>query len=281
MSNDWLVSYPRSGNTWLRYIIEYHLLRPTIGYWSPDSNDTVEAIEGQPLEHHIDAPINNKATWDKKIDYSKRHVLKRHIVSEIEPEQNDKLVLLVRNYKECVMRHGMTATIAEFELDKIDSTNISQSEYDQLIDQAVPWFKKTCFEEIETYMENIQQYENWAGPKMFVYYEDLILQPATEIIKIIQFLNYENNHDELLFRHKRFMDYYKDHKQGSLQVYADNGTEPITKGDPTKLQHYSNSFKNSIWGNEMPLQLDLKAVEYDQELWVRYLKQYREMKNEK
>ena len=80
MSNDWLVSYPRSGNTWLRYIIEYHLLRPTIGYWNSDGDDM--ANYPQPREHHIDAPINNKATWDKKIDYSKKHVLKIVVISK-------------------------------------------------------------------------------------------------------------------------------------------------------------------------------------------------------
>jgi len=278
MSNDWLVSYPRSGNTWLRYIIEYHLLRPTIGYWNSDGDDMVEAIKDQPLEHHIDAPINNKATWDKKIDYSKKHVLKRHVVSEIEPEQDDKLVFLVRNYKECIMRHCMTSTIAEFELDKVDANNISQEQYDALIDQAVPWFKKRCFEELEVYMSNLQQYDAWAGPKMLVYYEDLILQPTTEIVKVIRFLNCDSNDEEMLLRHKRFMNYYKDHKNGSLQIYAGNGTDPITKGEPDSLRHYSDSFQNSIWGSEMPLELDLKALKLNQELWVRYLKQYRETK---
>ena len=105
-------------------------MRPTIGYWSPDVDDM--AHYPQPNAHHIDAPINNKATWDKKIDYSKKHVLIRHVVSEIEPEQDDKLVFLVRNYKECIMRHCMTSTIAEFELDKVDANNISQEQYETM-----------------------------------------------------------------------------------------------------------------------------------------------------
>jgi len=267
MSNDWLVSYPRSGNTWLRYIIEWHLLRPTIGYWQPG-----QLIEGQKQlsKHHIDSPIYNKVNCPNVISYigNNKPVLKRHSVSEIEPQQSDVLVLLLRNYKECIMRHLMT----------IDEGLAIIRAYDPESKQTSRYFNETCYEEVEKYMDNVQRYEDWPGPKMIVYYEELILNPSKEIIKVLEFLNHECAQDTIISRHKDFMRDYEGHKQASLQIYAHNGDEPITNGQPSSLRHYSATLQSSEWGKEIPLKLDIKAAECNQELWVRYLKQYREMK---
>jgi len=80
-----LVSYPRSGNTWIRYIVETISGRPTIG----DNNA-------------IDVPIHCKVPsitiTDKRPILFKRHQFRRG--------EEGPLIVIVRDYKEAIIRHG-------------------------------------------------------------------------------------------------------------------------------------------------------------------------------
>lgn len=85
---NWFISYPRSGNTWLRYCIEYLSKRPTAGY---------------PHEiRSIDEPIGS--FLDIGVDLNREPILrKRH---EFPPlEKDDKAILMLRDPKEAIIRH--------------------------------------------------------------------------------------------------------------------------------------------------------------------------------
>lgn len=83
---NYLLSYPRSGNTWLRYCIEVLTGERTIGYLNSNSFD--KGI----MEHNR----NNK----------KPIIIKRHDTLDIENNEDNRLILIVRNYKEVLIRHN-------------------------------------------------------------------------------------------------------------------------------------------------------------------------------
>jgi hypothetical protein len=88
-----LLSFPRSGNTWMRYMIEFLTRRPT-AY--------------RPNQNKMNLPIGSLEKF--KIDYSKSPVWKAHSpndlrLNKIPDTSKDLLIFVVRNPKECMTRH--------------------------------------------------------------------------------------------------------------------------------------------------------------------------------
>ena len=83
-----LLSYPRSGNTWLRYCIEFLSKKPTAipGSKNLGGNSICEVIPnmGVDIKAH---PICGKS--HNTLDLNKKH----------------KVIVLVRDYKEAIVRH--------------------------------------------------------------------------------------------------------------------------------------------------------------------------------
>jgi hypothetical protein len=84
-----LLSYPRSGNTWMRYCLEYLTQRPTFH---------------QNYQNSINKPLAWRAQFE--IDCEKAPIEKVHILEGLPYDKSvDKLILLVRNPKEAIKRH--------------------------------------------------------------------------------------------------------------------------------------------------------------------------------
>ena len=83
---NYLVSYPRSGNTWVRFILEWVSGRPSKGLSSNDK-PMYQRING-PLTHVNGETIIQKAHWVKNIKNKK-----------------GKLILIIRNPLEVILRH--------------------------------------------------------------------------------------------------------------------------------------------------------------------------------
>jgi len=83
---NYLVSYPRSGNTWVRFILEWVSGRPSKGLSSIDK-PMHQRISG-PLTHVNGETIIQKAHWVKNIKNKK-----------------GKLILIIRNPLEVILRH--------------------------------------------------------------------------------------------------------------------------------------------------------------------------------
>ena len=86
MKKTWIVSYPRSGNTWLRYVIEFLTNRPTNGICGPVN----KADRLQP-------PIILK----ERTDFIAH---KTHNFDDV--KEGDSVILCLRDYKECIIRHN-------------------------------------------------------------------------------------------------------------------------------------------------------------------------------
>ena len=121
---NYLVSYNRSGNTWVRYILEYLTRKPTWGHqkfsiserMGHKSNITLLSTE----------PI----------------IIKRHEIIPNEIKDTDKVVFLLRDYKECIW-NSMDCKWEKFESEFVKYWNL------------------------------IKFFDNFEGEKLLLHYEDL------------------------------------------------------------------------------------------------------------
>lgn len=105
-----LLSYPRSGNTWTRYCLEFLTQRPTFH-----------------KEHHN--PVNQPLGWSAgfELDFNKPPIQKIHILHNVPGYNNetDKLILIVRNPKEAIKRHESRLDYAMLKDSHLYFTNIT------------------------------------------------------------------------------------------------------------------------------------------------------------
>lgn len=171
-----LLSYPRSGNTWIRYCVEYLTKQPTIGYMRPRSASWDMKCIGSFVDLGVDLDADNI-------------LFKRHALDCLH-EDVDKLILIVRNYKECIVRH--------MNVKSIKPTPLIESNY----------------------MELIKYYDQFVGEKTLIYYEDFIVDIKPILEQLLTLLEYDDSHL------KSFIKNLEQHKTQSLALYGST----ITKG---------------------------------------------------
>ena len=192
---NFLISYPRSGNTWLRYCVEFLSERPTTSLLVGDakkSNFIKPDAVGLKLIKSLrvmDPAILIKrhhlyATWKGGIKYvcscERCHY---GLVDQ------DKIVFLVRDFRESIFRHIQPQLGPEME------------------DQHM-------LDNLSRYMDLVYAYDRFKGAKMTVYYEDLITDPIAELRRICKFLGVHSSHfPELTFN-------LEGHKAKALQKYG-------------------------------------------------------------
>ncbi len=185
-----LLSYPRSGNTWYRYCIEYLTKKPTIGYTIPESAPWDMKCLGSFVDLGVDLNADNI-------------LIKRHAIDCID-QPVDKFILILRNYKECIIKHTLT-----------DPKNTNMPLNVHILIQS-------------NYMILLQHYEAFSKEKMVIYYEDLITDVQPILEKSLQFLQ----HDDTYL--KSFMENLEYHKEASLNLYGNSETRG------KKITHHAN-----------------------------------------
>lgn len=157
-----LASYPRSGNTWVRYIVECISGRPTVGDY-----------------HRKDTPIYKRLPiqiTDRTPILQKSH--------QIPDKVNDALIIIVRDYKEAILRH------------------LEQKQQDLAAN-------------IDNYLELLARFDRYTGRKLLIYYEDLIKTPKTEILKLSRFLELSKEKTDEFIRN------IARHKKASVASYQE------------------------------------------------------------
>lgn len=149
-----LLSYPRSGNTWLRYCLEYLTGRPTMHRFN--------------IKDKRNCPIGWLAGFE--VDCSKPPIEKVHCKKEIDRSKhdpdNDLLIVIVRNPKEALSRQlGQEITL--------------------------PLLKKRGGGyDAKTYFDNLATYDSWKSEnRILIYYEDLLTKPKETLACLLLFLN--------------------------------------------------------------------------------------------
>ncbi len=165
-----LFSYPRSGNTWLRFVIETLSGRPTI---SPDN-----LVNDLPMcERFPDLAVDRSAT-PAAHKFHRRHEMD-------ETDLLRPLVVVVRNYKECIIRNRY--------------------------DQEAGGFNFS--EDHRFYLEPLRLYHHFEGRKLLFYYEDLIQLPHEPIFGLASLLGLSDE------KRDHFLAHYEAHFQKSLKGY--------------------------------------------------------------
>ena len=177
-----LLSYPRSGNTWTRYLIEYFSNRPTTSCptmryperWGVGPKDTLGLCESVHLPN-----VKGK-------DYI---VVKKHKMFDSEKDTLP-MIFLLRNYKEVLIRHFGSRDAAEAHLRHKDQNTVN-------------------------YFKCISDYDNWRENKIILYYEDIVFQPKEAIEKLTKFIGCYNKK-----KIEEFLSNIEYHRNNSLDSYG-------------------------------------------------------------
>jgi len=168
-----IMSYPRSGNHWVRYIIEWLSGQPTLGAGTKEQRDKND----RPILQFLGLKYRNPTNI----------AIKMHKLAP--GYKHLKPILIIRNYKEAIVRHKQHA------------------KYKSAIDK---------------YIILLKHYDSWSKKKLLIYYEDMITSPTNEIIRIANFIGFEDKCSE-------FIDKYDIHKSRCLKLY-DKKYKSVTGG---------------------------------------------------
>jgi hypothetical protein len=221
---NYLISYPRSGNTWLRYCVEYISEMPTIGYLSADASCFDRESIGK------FAGINTQETDPI--------LIKRHGFEPSFAVEHDKIIVLVRDYQEVIIRHTRQAGFNAFQ----SSLQGKENSID--------------------YYSIIQQYDKWSGEKLLIYYEDLMMDLEFVLKRVSDFL-LEKDHSPRINDIVGNLDF---HKAASIRVYNIHSRSE-TGGN--KLKYHSSRISRD---EQIKRQNFIKNKGLD--IYDKYLKKY-------
>lgn len=215
-----LLSFPRTGSTWTRYIIEFFSKKCVEGHYDKKSV-------------HSTIQDNGFKTIDD-IDHKNIFANMVHMSSNIQSKPQ-KLCMSYRNATEVIPSYQYSENHANKNVPIEDwIKNKNPLDFSAKVNQ---------------YLLNINYYEQFDGSKMVLRYEELMNTPSEAIKELTLFFDIYN--DEL-FDH--FMKNYEEHKQTNLlykslpkhmSVNTSGKTNVISDILPDNLKEYLESkFKN-------------------------------------
>lgn len=224
-----ILSFPRSGNHFVRYIIEFLTGKATIGAAG------FTTISGQ------DTPIclRSGPEFLKHVDIHDRISTKTHFVHSL-PENVSGLVLLIRHPIESIISHRFH--------------NISMtSGFSQKFSKGIV---QTLEKDSLNFFENLEYYNNFNGPKTIVLYEDLI---GDNYQKCINSLSEIFIFDETRLSH--MLDDFEKYRMDSMKSPH---RKPISSTKKNKKNFYENFLKSSSIENyNLYIQTISKSLNHD------------------
>lgn len=214
-----LLGYPRSGSNWISYIIE---------------NTTSLLVAGSKSDRMYHNKINSENCLVTLAHGNTRSFWNNY-------NKNDKLIMMVRNYKECIVRR-------------------SGPNYKAIIDQLKgisPIERKSDIN--LDYIANIKLFNKYKN-KIMIYYEDLLDEPGKAINHLYEFLEIKP-----IISISQFMKHIQLHKKKSISIYGKKNS--FTKGK-SKLFHSYRLNKNTR------LSIDEFIKKHHKEIFETYLKRY-------
>ena len=216
-----LLSLPRTGSNWVRYWFEYF------------SNENTS-------ERNILVETNH---WgQERTEKTNATLYKRHKLSEKDIEQRDikKLVCVLRDYRECFVRHCRGRT------------------FDKKVSR------------MSDFTDNLYVYDAFQGDKMIMYYEDFVSDPATYMKQFLDFLEVRNEWGDIDV---------KEHRDISVKLYESGGSNKVgskTRGAPSLTKGKANfKFHQSEMDQETKEQLENWFIKEHPHLHEKYLERYK------
>ncbi|MCB1111160.1 MAG: sulfotransferase domain-containing protein [Chlamydiales bacterium] len=167
-------------------------------------------------------------------------------------ENNDRLILLIRNYRECMLREFDTPESVKKEI-------LCQAECNALADDR-SWVLNL---RKNHYFHNLRVYEHWHPEKrMIVYYEDLLLNPESVLRQVAEFIGEKEKEQTI----QAFIDNLDEHIENSLGIYEQT-YHSHTRGK--SLLYHTHRV-----GLEASYEIDQLVIEYFPDLVDKYLTRY-------
>lgn len=208
-----LISFPRSSQHWMKSCIEILSGIPIYSLY-----------DGYELQNPLNVPL----------DHRKKPCFVTHFPDWVEgaPTNKNRLFVVVRNYKECIIRRAISFG-RSFDFNKDRSS-------------------------FDLYAQILQYYDAWdPDHRLLLYYEDIITHPEEEMRKLSVFLKgsqerYEDFVTNYNVYQKRSCNYYEQlqkERGGSMT----RGKSPIyhsAKLSPQKLKRFDQEIQNRL-GSEL------------------------------
>jgi len=240
----YLLSYPRSGNTLTRYIIERITRRPTMG------------VRKRPAK--FDSPLVFSFT-ELPTDITLKPVWKIHKSPHItrtpfyDPHKT-KVILLVRNYKELAFRYEQYG--------KIDMFNHNGSLNEKNLIAALDhWSGDAASREL--YFASLRLFDEIPDQnKLLIYYEDLVLNPDDVIYRLGEFFGCDEKVVQRMIAEldecrQRILSFYNVHQHS------------WSRGNDVRYYSKRKAYRQCV-------QIDKWVKQHYSDLWQRYLSIYDE-----
>lgn len=179
-----LASYSRSGTNWIRYIVEW--------------------ISGQPTPGQV------------RIHSGADFVIDRAHQAYVNMARYDRVLLVVRDYRECLLRHHDTVWPL---FDSVEAFLEADGDF-----QAPSW-----------YIDNIKAFHQHPGDNLCIHYEDLVDDPIPVIRQLAQFLELPPERTEA------FIEDVDTRYARSVNAYTTGGHQSVTTSGPTNHRHHAEA----------------------------------------
>ena len=173
-----MLSLPRCGSNWVRYWFEYF----------SNENTSERNVLVETNHWGVERTTDTKATLYKRHKLSQEDIVGREI---------EKLVLIVRDYRECFVRHCVG------------------KKFERRVGR------------MKDFTDNLYTYDSFQGEKMIMYYEDFVADPKTYMKQFLDFVDVKSEWDDIDVA---------EHRDISVKLYETGGSENVgsqTKGAPS------------------------------------------------
>lgn len=196
---DYLISYPRTGNSFVRYAIEFVSKKPTYDY-------------GKNINQQYDTDIQ----YDDTTSYIIR---KEHFVIDI-PEYPEKIIVLIRDYKDVFISHHFRDKV----LDK---------------DEIMESFMNSIEGFWKDYYELLYFYDIFPKEKLMIYYDQIFDSEETliQVFKFLELIDYDDFIKNLEYHKNYFFEKYKE-KEGSKSEGFSNLCNIYTSSQIIEMNNY-------------------------------------------
>ena len=227
--NNWILSYPRSGNHLVRYMIEFMTKQATLGCRGNE---------------HIDTPIRDRGGVRYLYDVSNTPIARKaHSAVEINVVNARSIILILRNPVDAVVSHKIPQTDYDHtHLQKrgITNTGIDTSDFRK-------W--------VNIFIKNLLLYEGFEGKKAVIKYEELMSDTAyKKPISLIADI-FDINKENLDYTLANYLDLRSDSLVGPLkppQSVDNTGKVWLTRSqllksrDPTSYEKIVDALKDVL-----------------------------------
>tara|TARA_R110002110_G_scaffold287886_10_gene502339 strand:- start:12223 stop:13035 length:813 start_codon:yes stop_codon:yes gene_type:complete len=224
----YLVSYPRSGANWLRYCLEATTKLPTIGVQPLDPNTLLDKA----IEEALNKILGGTLGVDLEGDQST--VLLQHTHRWHAATPHVDIVLIVRNFKECILRDFRGISTNDDVVKKIIRDNSLKilNEHGGTTRPGAP-AHSALGTEGWSWGGLLRSYISHRGRKHIVYYEDLKLHPEKTLRELLEFLNIPDAYSKL----NEFMVNINHHNNVSIALYNNGVAKSYTDGSQNMSFH--------------------------------------------